>query len=139
MRPNWIAIGCFSAALAVMLGAYGAHGLRERVSEDDYEVWKTAILYESIHALALVLFGLYVDGRRRAGRTPSGVPGWAFLLGTVLFCAPLYGHPFDAPTWTLHLAPVGGLGLMLGWILFGASALRPHGTAGAGPGTGAES
>jgi uncharacterized membrane protein YgdD (TMEM256/DUF423 family) len=119
MRPNWIAIGCFSAALAVMLGAYGSHGLQGKVSQGDYEVWKTAVLYESIHAVALVLFGLYRE-RRAAGEGP----GWAFLLGTVLFCAPLYGHPFDAPGWTLHLAPVGGLALMLGWILFAVSALR---------------
>jgi uncharacterized membrane protein YgdD (TMEM256/DUF423 family) len=52
------------------------------------------------------------------------VPGWTFLLGTVLFCGPLYGHPLDAPPWTLHLAPIGGLALMLGWILFGVAAVR---------------
>ena len=119
MRPNWIAIGCFSAALAVMLGAYGAHGVQGKVSPEDYEVWKTAVLYHSIHSVALVLFGLYRD--RRSG---SAGPGWVLLLGTILFCAPLYGHPLEAPHWTLHLAPVGGLGLMLAWILFGASALR---------------
>lgn len=119
MKPNWIAIGCFSAALAVMLGAYGAHGLQGKVSPGDYEVWKTGVLYQSIHAVALVLFGLY-----REQRSGSAGPGWAFLLGTVLFCGPLYGHPFDAPGWTLHLAPVGGLALMVGWILFAASALR---------------
>ncbi len=119
MKPNWISIGCFSAALAVMLGAYGAHGLQAKLSAGDYEVWKTGVLYQSIHAVALVLFGLY-----RERRSASAGPGWAFLVGTVLFCGPLYGHPFDAPIWTLHVAPVGGLALMVGWILFAASALR---------------
>ena len=116
---TWIATGCFSGALAVMLGAYGAHGLSGKVSEGDYEMWKTAVLYQSIHAVALVSFGLY-----RERRSASAGPGFAFLLGTILFCAPLYGHPLEAPTWTLHLTPVGGILLMLGWILFGTSALR---------------
>jgi len=124
MRPNWILIGCLSTALAVVLGSYGAHGLQPRVSQGDYEVWKTAVLYESIHGLGLVLFGLFAEARAREGRPGSAVPGWTFLLGTLLFCGPLYGHPLDAPKWTLHAAPVGGLALMLGWILFGIAAVR---------------
>jgi len=135
MRPNWIAIGCFSAALAVMLGAYGAHGLAKKIGPEDYEVWKTAVLYQVFHSIALVLFGLHAEGRRRDGRPASSGPGWILFLGMLLFCLPLYGHPFEAPGWTIHLAPVGGLGLMLGWILFGASALR----SGAGARTGGES
>ena len=124
MKPNWILIGCLSAALAVMLGAYGAHGLQGKVSPADYEVWKTGVLYQAIHALALVLFGLFAEARARAGRAPSPVPGWIFFLGTILFCGPLYGHPLDAPKWTLHVAPIGGISLMLGWILFGIAAVR---------------
>ena len=119
MRPNWIAIGCFSAALTVMLGAYGAHGVQGKVSAADYEMWKTAVLYQAIHAIALVLFGLFAERRRT-----SAIPGWVFLLGSILFCAPLYGHPFDAPRWISHFAPFGGVGLMLGWILFAVAALR---------------
>ena len=124
MKPNWILVGCLSAALAVMLGAYGAHGIQSKVSQADYEVWKTAVLYQAIHALALILFGIVAEARARADRAPSPVPGWAFLLGTILFCGPLYGHPLDAPAWTLHLAPTGGLALMLAWILFGLAAVR---------------
>jgi uncharacterized membrane protein YgdD (TMEM256/DUF423 family) len=128
MRPNWILVGCLSAALAVMLGAYGAHGIQAKVSQADYEVWKTAVLYQAIHALALVLFGIFAELRAREGRTASAVPGWTFLLGTLCFSGPLYGHPLDAPAWTLHLAPVGGLALMLGWVLFGLAAIRARST-----------
>ncbi len=128
MKPNWILVGCLSASTAMMLGAYGAHGLQGKVSQSDYEMWKTAVLYQSVHALALVLFGLFAEMRARAGRAPSPVPGWTFLLGTILFCGPLYGHPLDAPAWTLHAAPTGGLALMLAWILFGLAALRSGST-----------
>jgi uncharacterized membrane protein YgdD (TMEM256/DUF423 family) len=129
VRPNWIAIGCFSAALAVMLGAFGAHGLRGKISEGDLELWQMAVLYQTVHAIALVLFGLFAEGRRREGRTTSPGAGWSFLLGAILFCGALYGHALGAPARTLHLAPVGGVGFMSGWILFGISAL------GAGKGT----
>lgn len=135
MKSTWIAVGAFSAAVAVVLGAFGAHGLKAHVSAEDLEIWKTGVLYHALHSIALVLFGLHAEGRRRDGRPASSGPGWILFLGMLLFCLPLYGHPFEAPGWTIHLAPVGGLGLMLGWILFGASALR----SGAGARTGGES
>jgi uncharacterized membrane protein YgdD (TMEM256/DUF423 family) len=122
MKPNWIAIGCISAAVSVLLGAYGAHGLQGKVSAGDYEVWRTGVLYQAIHALATIVFGLFREGRRRDGRSPGSAPGWAFLVGTILFSGPLYGHPLGAPVATLHLAPIGGLALILGWILFAIAA-----------------
>ena len=92
MKLNWIAIGAFSASVAVLLGAAGAHVLRSRVSEGDFDAWKTGVLHQAIHALGLVLFGLFQDGRRRDGRASSSLPGWAFFLGSVLFSGPLYAH-----------------------------------------------
>ena len=124
MKLNWIAIGAFSASVAVLLGAAGAHVLRSRVSEGDFDAWKTGVLHQAIHALGLVLFGLFQDGRRRDGRASSSLPGWAFFLGSVLFSGPLYAHALGAPEAVLHVAPVGGLTLIAGWIAFGASALR---------------
>ncbi len=118
MKPNWIAIGACSAAIAVLCGAAGTHGLRSRMSEADFEGWKTGVLYQAIHALALVLFGLFVQGRRRDGRDASSVPGWAFLLGSVVFSGPLYAHGLGAPTYVLHAAPIGGLAFIAGWIAF---------------------
>ena len=123
MRTNWIAVGCISAAVAVLLGAAGAHGLQNKVSGGDYEVWKTGVLYQSIHALGLIVFGLFHEGVRREGRNTGSAPGWAFLLGTILFSGPLYAHPLGAPVATLHLAPIGGFGLILGWILFARAAI----------------
>jgi uncharacterized membrane protein YgdD (TMEM256/DUF423 family) len=119
MKLNWISIGAFSAAAAVLFGAFGAHLLRSRISENDFELWKTAVLYQVIHALGLILFGLF-----REGRTSSSVPGWAFLLGSLLFSGPLYAHALGASEAVLHVAPVGGIALIVGWVAFAVCALR---------------
>jgi uncharacterized membrane protein YgdD (TMEM256/DUF423 family) len=124
MKPNWIAIGAFSAAVAVLFGAAGAHMLRARMSENDFELWKTGVLYQVIHALGLVVFGLFQDGRRRDGRASSSLPGWAFCLGSVLFSGSLYAHALGASEAVRHVAPIGGTALIAGWVAFAVCALR---------------
>lgn len=118
MKPNWIVIGACSAAIAVLFGAAGTHGLRDHMSAGDFEGWKTGVLYQAIHALALVLFGVFVEGRRRDGHVAHPAPGWLFLLGSIVFSGPLYAHGLGAPTAVLHAAPIGGLSLIAGWIAF---------------------
>jgi uncharacterized membrane protein YgdD (TMEM256/DUF423 family) len=124
MKPNWIAIGAISGALAVILGAAGAHALRGKVSEGDLEGWRTGVLYQALHALALIAFGLYADGRRRDGHATCSLPGWGFLLGTVLFSGALYAHALTDSGAVLHAAPFGGGCLIAGWIAFAVCALR---------------
>ncbi len=98
--------------------------IRGHVSPGDFDVWKTGVLYQMIHALGLVLFGLFQDGRRRDGRTSSSAPGWAFLLGSILFSGPLYAHALGGSGAELFVAPIGGLTLIVGWVAFAVSALR---------------
>jgi uncharacterized membrane protein YgdD (TMEM256/DUF423 family) len=124
MKTNWIAIGAISGALAVILGAAGAHALRGKVSEGDLEGWKTAVQYQGLHALALIVFGLFVDGRRRDGVGVCSLPGWGFLLGTVLFSGALYAHAICDCSPVLHAAPWGGGCFIAGWIAFAVCALR---------------
>ena len=67
---RWIALGCFTAALAVALGAFGAHGLESRVGPEELAIWETGVRYHALHAVALVLFGLFrapASGRRLRG------------------------------------------------------------------------
>ena len=120
MRSKWIAVGAFSGAIAVLLGAFGAHGLKDRVSAEDLEIWRTAVLYHALHSIALVLFGLFQE-RRRSG----SAPGLLFLLGIVVFGGTLYGIVLGGPRWLGAVTPLGGLALIAGWILFGIQALRP--------------
>lgn len=120
MRANhWIGIGALSAAVAVALGAFGAHALKETLDADKLEVWHTAVHYHALHALALIAFGLY------RGRYASGnLPGWAFLVGSVCFSGSLYGLALGGPRFLGPITPLGGVMFLFGWLLFGLGALR---------------
>ena len=112
MRPNWIAVGAALGATAVVMGAFGAHFLKDRLGPADLDMWKTAVLYHLLHAPALVLYGLF--DRAEQGR----VAGWSFFLGTVVFSGSLYALALGAPRWFGAITPVGGVLLILGWIAF---------------------
>jgi uncharacterized membrane protein YgdD (TMEM256/DUF423 family) len=118
MKPNWIAIGSASGALAVVLGAFGAHALKTRVGPDELEIWRTGVQYQIIHALALVLFGLFRE--RHPARAAAG---WCFLSGSAIFSGTLYGLVLGGPRFLGAVTPVGGLLFIAGWIAFAWSAL----------------
>ncbi len=116
---NWIAIGAVSGALAVVCGAFGAHALRERVTPADLAIWQTGVLYHLVGSVALVLYGLLVRDR-----TTNGLPGWCFLLGTVIFSGSLYAMTLGGPRWLGAITPIGGVLLIAGWLLFAWAARR---------------
>ena len=104
-----------AGASAVLLGAFGAHALRDVLDARSSELWHTAVNYHVWHALALVVaVGL---GRGRSGRFATV----AFVLGIVLFSGSLYALALGAPRWTGVITPFGGLALIGGWIALGLS------------------
>ena len=121
-----LALAAILGALAVGLGAFGAHGLRDMVSSADLEIWNTAVRYQAWHALALVLLGVVTS---RAGCTDRGaLIGWAFLVGSLLFSGSIYGLALDGPGAVLGpITPLGGLCLIIGWGALGWSAFRADG------------
>jgi uncharacterized membrane protein YgdD (TMEM256/DUF423 family) len=131
---NWIVVGAVSGFLAVACGAFGAHGLKARVAEPALAWWNTAAHYQLTHALALVAVGVW--GRRRPRSSDVGpeergdarlhagpesvaanAAGWAFLLGSAVFCGSLYAMTLGAPRWFGAITPVGGVLLLAGWAL----------------------
>jgi uncharacterized membrane protein YgdD (TMEM256/DUF423 family) len=109
---SWTLVGAVWGFLAVALGAFGAHGLPKDLGEPALGWWKTAALYHLAHALALVLTGvLQLQGLKVA---PAG---WAFLLGSLVFSGTLYAMTLGAPRWLGAVTPLGGLGLLAGWLL----------------------
>jgi uncharacterized membrane protein YgdD (TMEM256/DUF423 family) len=119
-----ISIGALLGALAVVLGAFGAHGLRARVTPDLLEVYETAVRYHFYHALALVLAGVWAD---RVGSTvvPPGLVGAAifFIAGIAVFSGSLYLLVLTGARWLGAITPIGGVALIVGWLLLVRAAL----------------
>lgn len=105
--------------LGVALGAFGAHGLRSRVSADLVDVWKTGVLYHLVHTLALL--GVAVAGPRvGAPRLVAGL----FLAGILVFSGSLYALVLSGQRWLGAITPLGGAAFLAGWVALAVSA-RP--------------
>lgn len=114
--------GAGFALLAVMAGAFGAHGLRSMVSDRALDVFQTGVTYQMYHALALVLVYL-LAGRRLSRRLLEWAAGF-FLAGIVLFCGSLYLLVLTGAHWLGPVTPMGGLCFMVGWALLMAAGVR---------------
>lgn len=115
-----LAAGALLAGLGVAAGAFGAHALRDLVSTDRLAVFETAVRYQLIHALAVVVAAMLWDR--------DDDPRWrtvstAFLAGTVLFSGSLYALVLTGTTWLGAVTPFGGVTFIAGWILFARVAL----------------
>jgi uncharacterized membrane protein YgdD (TMEM256/DUF423 family) len=115
-------IGAALGAAGVAAGAFGAHGLRELLAEQGTTAaWKTAALYQMVHALALILVALVQRGGDSAA---VRVAGWAFAAGVVLFSGSLYLLAAASAAWAGPITPLGGAAFIVGWIAL-AVALKP--------------
>ncbi len=113
MDRSFFMLGSLSGMLSVMLGAFGAHALKDRVAADLLANWETAARYHATHALAL-LAAAWAVGRWPEARA-AGLAGWCFLGGTLLFSGSLYLMTLTGQRWLGAVTPVGGLLLIAGW------------------------
>ena len=118
----WLAIGATLGALSVGLGAIGTHSLRAHLGARELELWRTAVRYLQVHALALVGVGL-VRPDRRAVRRLAGAAGTLLSGGTVLFAGSVAGLALGGPRGLGAVAPAGGALLIAGWLCLAAAAL----------------
>jgi uncharacterized membrane protein YgdD (TMEM256/DUF423 family) len=117
--------GAVFAAVAVALGAFGAHMLRSRIDEHNFATFETSVRYQMYHALGLILVGL-------AG-TIKPMPALIFNLivaGVLIFCGSLYAivlgslSPENHLKWLGAITPLGGLALIFAWVLFAYNILK---------------
>ena len=119
MKANFVSLGAACAALGIVLGAFGAHGLRGLIGTTELGWWDTATRYWLLGALGMLLFGLSQDSREK-----SALPGWLLLFGSVLFAGSLYALALGAPRALGAITPLGGLGLAAGFLSFAWTARR---------------
>jgi len=117
-----LALGAVAGLLAVMSGAFGAHGLRNVVSERGLEVFQTAVSYQMYHALALVIASLMPA--LGLGRRLLSIACGFWLAGILLFSGSLYLLVLTGTHWLGPVTPVGGVCFMVGWALLVAAALK---------------
>lgn len=110
----WIRIGSLLMAAGILLGAFGAHGLETTLDAHQMEIFKTAVFYQIVNALGLILIGvLSLQAPSRSKLFPTG----AFLTaGILLFSGSLFLIAVNGMTGLALVTPVGGICLVAGWI-----------------------
>ncbi len=121
MSSGWFGIGAIAGAIGVLLGAFGAHGLKSRVDADLLAVFETGVRYHMYHALALLAVGWAAT---RWPGTWVSTSGWLFLVGIVVFCGILYLMTLTGARWLGAVTPLGGVAFISGWIALAVAALQ---------------
>ena len=114
-------IGPALCALAVLAGAFGAHGLKARLAPESLALWETAARYLIYAGFGLTLLGI------AARQWPRSGFDWAagsLLVGAAIFSGTVAALALGGPRWLGAVAPLGGLLLILGFVLFAWTALR---------------
>lgn len=125
MNKTYIAIGAILAAVAVVFGAMGAHWLEENISMTDLQNFETAVRYQMYHALAILFLGLI---QRRFTGIMLHLAFHFFWIGSLLFSGSIYllsTASFSGlyVNWLGPVTPIGGLLLILGWVLIAYTAI----------------
>ena len=113
MDKTFMFIGALMGGIGVAIGAFGAHGLRGRLSPDMLAVFETGVRYHMYHALAILVTAAVmprIDGRAVL------VAGWSFTAGIVLFSGSLYALALTGVTTLGAITPLGGVAFIAGWI-----------------------
>ncbi|WP_054636283.1 DUF423 domain-containing protein [Thalassobacillus sp. C254] len=122
MWKIFVILGAINAALAVGLGAFGAHGLEGRVTDRLMEVYQTGVQYHVMHALGLLAIGLVAA---YAGESALlAWAGWVMFAGIVIFSGSLYTMTFTGMSWLGAITPIGGMAFIISWILLVVHVIR---------------
>jgi uncharacterized membrane protein YgdD (TMEM256/DUF423 family) len=123
-RPMIRSFGIAAASLgaaAVALGAFGAHALRGHIDDAALQVWHTAVEYQFWHGLALLAVAGFAPAHGARWWRASGI---AFIAGIVMLCGSLYALALGAPHMVGAVTPLGGIALILAWIMLGIAFRR---------------
>ncbi len=109
---NAILFGALFGFLGVAAGAFGAHGLKTRISSEMLAIFQTGVFYQLIHALLLLAYGIL---RILRPQIPSWI-AWVLVLGIILFSGSLYALALGGARQFGMITPLGGLAFLVAWI-----------------------
>ncbi len=119
---NWIAAGSVVMAAGVMVGAFGAHGLRGRLDAYSMGIYERAVIYHFVHALGMLIVAILP----RVGAVSASAASWVCLLllaGIVIFCGSLYALAITGIRPLGAITPIGGLLFLVGWACLAIAAI----------------
>jgi uncharacterized membrane protein YgdD (TMEM256/DUF423 family) len=119
----FILLGSLNMALAIAIGAFGAHGLTGKVADKMLATWNTGAHYQMVHALALMVIGLLL-AQTGANAPLFAAAGWSILVGIVLFSGSLYAMVLTGVKVWGAITPIGGVAFIIGWILATIAAVK---------------
>ena len=108
-------LGASAMALAVVLGAFGAHALKARLTSEQLDVWHTAVQYHVYHALGLFVVAGLCHLLQDAAMVR--LAGWVMVLGIVVFSGSLYVLTISGVRWLGAITPLGGVALIAAWLM----------------------
>jgi uncharacterized membrane protein YgdD (TMEM256/DUF423 family) len=122
MQKLFLLLGSIAMALAVSLGAFGAHGLKEKISSDMLEIFQTGVTYHFYHALGLLAVGFLAQ--QLPDNSMIKWAGWLMVAGIIIFSGSLYTLSISGIRWLGAITPLGGLCFIASWLIFALAIWR---------------
>src|SRR5579871_1871006 len=113
---NWSGVAAVALGLAVIIGAFGAHGLRDRLDAYSMSIYERAVFYHFVHALGILI----VSTLPKAGlltRSAASLVCWLLLAGVIIFSGSLYTLAISGVRTWGAITPIGGVAFIAGWFV----------------------
>jgi uncharacterized membrane protein YgdD (TMEM256/DUF423 family) len=122
MQKLFLVAGSLTGALSVMIGAFGAHGLKKLLTENGrLDVFETAVKYQFYHAFALLITGILMMKLQQKFFDYAGI---SFITGIIIFSGSLYILCLTNVKWWGAITPIGGLCMIAGWLFLSLALLK---------------
>ena len=122
MSKLFLILGSINAATAVSMGAFGAHSLKTRITEDMLFVFQTAVQYHFYHSLGLMIMGVLTIHFRSVKYFE--ITGWIMFIGIILFSGSLYTLSITGMRWFGLITPIGGVAFIVSWVFIAITAWK---------------
>ena len=124
MNYNNLIVGSFLGAISVAFGAYSEHSLKPVITEEQFRFLITAIRYNQIHAIIIIITAIVHTNNSEQSRKIMKWVGRTFIAGTICFSFSIYLSVLTGINEITYLTPVGGLTLIFAWILLGIAGIQ---------------
>jgi len=113
--------GSLFAMLSIILGAFGAHSLKNHLSEYSLSIFQTGVFYQFVHSLGILFIALL---SHNVEKIDFNLSIWFFIIGIIFFSGSLYILAVTDMKWLGAITPIGGLFYILGWLVLAIKSFK---------------